>query len=362
MPSAKYAMQPAIREKIREMRFEILEVLDGATLVHHVDPEVGAIMTRGRKILLSDTAGTRQLATFPVSLPRDLFNFSRLAQRAARADKCNVYLNRAGNMMGIRAGTVYAVRDAGLEALGKIQGDSVLHDGFAEDAEGSTYFGEYFRNPERGPVCIWRVDRALEHCVPAHQFAAGEVRHVHGVFADPYNPEMLWSSVGDLKGECHIICTSDRFASLKWYGDGTQKWRAVKLFFTPTHVCWITDSHLEQNYACQMDRKTGVLEVGQAVDCSGWYGTQIGNDAFLAATTVERGPGIFSDHSSLLFSRDGFDWSVIHRFKKDPYPMPYFKNGVINFPSGQVGLDNLYMSGEGLVGLDGKVMRATITV
>lgn len=338
----------------------IREVIGGATIVHHADESEAVYLTCGREIVRVHDGEGVTLGRFPRSYPRDLFNFHRLAQRAARGDKCNVYVNREGRVLGVRASTVYAVDGGNLRRIGRINGDCVLHDGFAEDQLGWTYFGEYFRNPERLAVRIWRTDPALSALEVAREFPAGQIRHVHGIFADPYDDRALWASVGDLRNECYLIRTGDRFASMTWFGDGTQKWRAVKLFFTPTHVTWITDSHLEQNFACRMDRRTGALEIGQEVDCSGWYGTTTRSGHFLAGTTVERGPAIKSKHASLLFSDDGFHWQVAHRFRKDRYPMRFFKYGVINFPSGSMELGDLYLSGEGLVELDGRVIRASL--
>jgi hypothetical protein len=111
-----------------------------------------------------------------------------------------------------------------------IQGDSVLHGGICEDQEGWTYFGEYFMNPARGEVHIFRLDPALKTWEIAHTFQAGEVRHVHGIYRDPYDTQALWITSGDAMGECYLYRTRDRFTTVERIGEGTQLWRAVRLF------------------------------------------------------------------------------------------------------------------------------------
>ncbi len=294
--------------------------------------------TAGRRILKgNERQGWKPVAVFPARMPRDLFAWPRLAQRAARADKCNVFVNSAGNTLGIRGGSVYTIEQGAVHRLIDIQGDCVLHRGICEGVDGFAYFGEYFMNPERVPVRIWQVDAALKSAFIAHEFAANTIRHVHGVYRDPFDAQALWVTVGDFAGECYLLQTRDGFKTLKQYGEGTQLWRAVALYFTEAHVSWLTDSNLEQNYACRMDRKTGKLEVGQQIDCPGWYGATTIEGLSVGFTTVERGPGVKRNESCVLVSNDGFDWREAMTFKKDPYrPVQLFKYGVISCPSGEL--------------------------
>ncbi len=342
--------------------FTIREKYPRITIIHHRCAEEGTLWaTAKRRILFKRGQNWEQAGVFPRSYPRDLFDWSRPTARAMRADKCNLYVNRLGSVLGIRGGWVYALREGALTPLFQINGDSVLHRSFAEDAAGNIYFGEYFMNSERGAVRIWRVAAALDTWEIAYEFPAGSIRHVHGVYRDPYDEEGLWVAVGDFRGECFILRTKDAFKTLERYGDGEQIWRAVKLFFTEDHVCWLTDSNLELNHACRMQRRTGKLEIGMDIANSGWYGTTTREGLHVAFTTVEKGPGITSRFSEILVSRDAFHWESIYAFKKDWYrPVQLFKYGVVNCPSGLMSQHDLYISGEGLVGLDGSSMRIDI--
>jgi hypothetical protein len=226
-----------------------------------------------------------------------------------------------------------------------IQGDSVLHRSFSEDAQGNIYFGEYFMNPERRPVRIWRVAPDLKSWEVACELPG--VRHVHGIHADPFDPGVFWATVGDFAGECFLVRTQDGFQSTQRFGDGSQIWRAVNLFFTKESVNWLTDSNLELNHACRMKRVDGTLEVGQDIDCSAWYGCTTREGLHVAFTTVEQGPGILSNQSSVLLSRDAFHWEKVAGFKKDFWrPVKVFKYGVISCPEGLVGLDGCSIRAE----------------
>ncbi len=340
-----------------------VERIPEATILHHIDPGEKLYATRGRLILSYERDGTwEHMAAFPRAYPRDLFAFSRPSARAFRADKANLYMNRNGHLLGIRAGVVYALRASGnMEPLFTIQGDSVLHGGICEDPEGWTYFGEYFMNPGRGQVQIYRLDPGLERWETAHTFPAGELRHVHGIYRDPFDPQALWATSGDDTGECHLYRTRDRFMSVERIGEGTQLWRAVRLFFTEGSVCWITDSQLEQNFSCRWDRSSGKLTRGQRFDAPAWYGSTTIEGVHVAFTTVEPGPAVQRDTAGIFASSDAFEWEEIHRFSKDAWrPMKLFKYGVISCPSGSMSLERFFISGEGLRGLDGISARLQI--
>jgi hypothetical protein len=341
-------------------KFEIIEKINNATIIHHTDKKSGVWATNGRKVIHRSGDDLWQpVAAFPFSFPRDLFAFSRPSARAMRSDKCNVYVNKFGYILGIRSGIVYRIEKEKSIPLFTIQGDCVLHRSINEDDDGNFYFGEYFMNPGRQPVNIWRVSSDLTQWQKMHEF--NQIRHIHGIYRDLFSEQAYWVTVGDFKGECYLMKSDDCFRSFTHFGDGSQNWRAVNIFFTSGHVNWLTDSNLEINHACRMNRKNGELEIGQALDSSAWYGCTTIEGSHLAFTTIERGPAILSDESSVLISEDAFHWDKIFSFKKDPWkPVQVFKYGVISCPSGEMSIKSFYLSGEGLIGLDGVSIKAGI--
>jgi hypothetical protein len=326
------------------------------TILHHREVDGTLWGTAGRWIVRRGSGGGwSRIARFPFAWRRDMLALARPLARALRADKANLFVNREGNVLAIRASQVYRVgADGSLRPLFSIAGDSVLHGGICEDQQGWAVFGEYFMNPSRAAVRIWRIDPDLETWEVAHAFAPGELRHVHGVYRDPYDEQALWITAGDDDGECYFYRTRDRFETLERFGAGNQHWRAVRLFFTPDHVCWLTDSQFEQNRALRMERATGRLEAGAVLQAPAWYGAQTADGLYIAFTTVEPGPAVQRGSAVVLVSEDAFHWEEIYSFKKDPWrPMKIFKYGVISCPGGALEADELPVSGEGLVGLDG---------
>jgi hypothetical protein len=62
----------------------------------------------------------------------------------------------------------------------------------------------------------------------------------------------------------------------------------VNLLFMPDTINWLTDSNLQLNHACRMNRRNGRLEIGQELDCSAWYGCTTREGLHVAFTTVEK--------------------------------------------------------------------------
>jgi len=335
-------------------KLQVLRRDERAVIIHHVD-ERGTWATHNREILFQHVKSSdwTKIDEFPAAVPRDFFAWFRFTRRAMRVDKCNLFPTRAGKLLGIRAGTVYEIESGIIRPLFSIQGDCVLHRGITESAKSNIYFGEYFMNLARGPVRIWRVSADLNKYDIAYTFDAGTIRHVHGVYRDPYCKNRLWVTVGDYEGECYFVVTDNEFETVQWIGDGTQMWRAVGLLFTNKSVCWLTDSHLEQNYTITLDRESLQLTVHDEVESSSWYCSSTSDGFFLAATTVEKGPGVKTNKALLMFSENGINWETVASFKKDLLPMLPFKFGVISFPSGNFSSDSFWISGEGLIGLDG---------
>lgn len=326
------------------------------TLVHHLEPTL-ALTSRGRTVYVHGVDAESRKVRLPFRFPRDLAFGFRILERLLRADKCLAVPHR-GSVVIIRGGRVYRWNNT-LKALGEIQGDCPLHASACLGDSGALYFGEYYMNPQRGPVRIFKIEASRDQLSVAHVFAAGQIRHVHGIYRDPHHPGRLWVTVGDNDGECYLYWTDDEFATLARVGDGSQQWRAVGLVFTPEKVIWGTDSPHQPNHFVSLDRRSGRLEIGQPVDGTVWYAGTTSDGVFFAGTSVENGPGVSTDQARVYLSRDGLRWELRASFTKDALPMPLFKWGTISFPSGSFPSDRIWISGEALRGLDGVSRRLT---
>ena len=200
-------------------------------------------------------------------------------------------------------------------------------------AVGSThlYYGEYRGNRERDPVHIWESSDAGQTWVPVYQFE--NVRHVHGVFYDPYTTA-LWVTTGDNDSECGIWCTTDGFRTLDQRLGGSQQVRAVHLVFTEAYVYFGSDTPLEPNALYRMCRRTGQVEFLQAVESSVFYGCKRGSKLFFS-TVCEPSEVNTTDRVVVWGSPDGEQWQRIRIFPKDSLAMPLFQYGQVRFPKGK---------------------------
>jgi hypothetical protein len=327
-----------------------------AVIVHQHDAR-GIWATSDRKILYrsinESSSKWIQIGKFPLSFPTDLFLFCRLARRLSRADKSNIFVSSSGNVLCVRAGKVYKLVSGKLEEMFSIHGDCFLQNSAAEHLSGNIYFGEYFRNSKRETVRIWCVNNVLSFYHVAYTFPEHSIKHVHGIYADSYVRGRLWITTGDGMNECHLYYTDDEFKTVSKIGDGSQLWRAVGLLFTEETVLWPTDSDIEQNYLIEMNRRTYAIRKVREFDASGWYSTRTEDGVYIIGLTVEKGDGIKTDSAQVMVSTNTRDWDILFSFKKDKWPMPLFKFGVVSFPYGQYSSKSFWLSGEALDGLDG---------
>ena len=329
--------------------------------VHHMD-ERGVWATRGRDILFRapEDADWRRIGRFPLALPQDLASPSRHARRVLRLERSNVFPTRGGRVFGLRGGRAYRIEDGRAEPLFTIRGDCVMNRAIAESEDGDLYFGEYFMNPGRVPVRIWRVSADLERFEVAAELDSPRVRHVHAVHVDPFRPGRLWVTNGDFEGECHIAYSDDGFRTIEWLGDGTQTWRTVGLIFQEERICWMTDTHLEQNRVVTMDRESGALAFHGERDASTWYQAETTDGRYLATSCVEPGPGIQTRDCRLMVSENATDWTTVARYPKDALPFRFFGFGFLSLPSGRFSSEDFWLSGGGVVGLDDVARRCRV--
>ena len=196
-------------------------------------------------------------------------------------------------------------------------------------ANNAFYYGEYRSNPERSPVHVWNLNEEDEW-QPAWRFE--NIRHVHGVFHDPYE-NSIWVTTGDLDHEAGIWRTYDGFKTLEKVAGDSQQFRAVQLLFTEDFVYFCSDAPDENNFIYHMGRSGKNIEQLAAVGSSVFYGCKVGRNLFFS-TAVEPSGVNKTRFSEVLGSSDGLTWKVVIRFKKDFWPMKYFQYGQVLFPSG----------------------------
>lgn len=334
-----------------------LETLAGTEVVHWFEAATGDRLTsRGNSFTLQ--LGSRRCGfEVPLALPRRMAASLRLGRRAMRLDKSNAVLtgDRTAVVVAYQGGLWrFDLATGALERTGTLrQCRNALHQGVLALDESTVLLGEYGTNPERASVPVWRSRDAGRRWEIAYEFPAGSIKHVHGVYHDPFTGK-LWLPTGDFAGECYLMVTDPEFQKIEMLGDGGQQWRAVNLHFREDKVCWIMDSQLETSYLLSLDRRTGALACGRDFPGPSWYSKELDDGIVLAQTTCELGDGVKDRFAHLFASRDLKEWVEVGRWAKDRLPMHLFKYGILGFADGRQTSRRFAMFGEALTGFDGK--------
>ncbi|MCS6857338.1 MAG: hypothetical protein NZM37_06475 [Sandaracinaceae bacterium] len=338
------------------------EVID-AEIAHHYDPGSGTILLSRAHRFWGKIRGRSFAFSLPASRLHPIFASTRLLRRLTRTDKSSAVFNAEGDGIVVIYRGVVFFYDLKKERLSEAaclwRSRNVLHCGIAVTRAG-IFFGEYDANPRREEVPIWASYDDGRSFQSIYVFPPHHIRHVHGIYADPFSPS-LWITSGDLEGECYLFEASDKgFHSLTRHGDGSQRWRTVALLFEPDALIWIMDSQFQVPHLQRWKRGQSSLEEGQAFPGPVWYIKRFLDGSAVAQTTVELGPGCTSRSAHLWVSHNLWDWQMIASYEKDPWPMPWFKFGVIAFAEGPQPPDDFLIHGEALRHLDGKVLRVGI--
>jgi len=222
----------------------------------------------------------------------------------------------------------------------------VLRKAVAKDTKGDLFFGEYLSNAERGPMRIYRLAAGSSQLEVVYTFAAGAIRHIHGIYFDPVG-DALWCLTGDLGEEARILRSCDGFQTVELVGSGDESWRAVSAVFTAEAIFYAMDAEFTQNKLFRLDRTSGERrEIGD-VDGPVYYSHQCGSELFFAVT-AELCPSQVGK-SATLWRLDGEDLSPLMSFEKDAWSR-YLMYGTLHLPAGPGRDDSFALHGVSLNG------------
>jgi hypothetical protein len=232
-----------------------------------------------------------------------------------------------------------------------------LLNGCCTDKDGSCYYGEYWSNPERQEVYIWRWRRDWDGWRPFHRFSPGEVRHVHAIQYDPFS-ERLWVATGDHDGESLIgyFVGPPDIPELLMVTSGDQGARAASLLFTREFVYWGSDAGRDttetSNHIYRWSRASGQVARVATVGAPVYYSSVDDRERLYFSTAVEGSPSEQDRHARVWASSDGLAWTEAIRWPKDRYPR-IFGHGIMAFPQGRPSGDQLYVVGRAVRGAAG---------
>ncbi len=326
-----------------------------AEACEYIGPE-GVFWSRGRTVLRSDTLDgpVSPVSVIPRPPLRRLLGLTRLGRRLARQAVHNLIPMADGSLLFTFARTAGFIRDGRVRFIGGMARPCrVLRGGCARLPDGSIAFGEYFDNPAREAVRVYRVRAGNRMAEEVHRFAPGEVRHIHSVSWDSHAARAVVAA-GDIGDECRITAFDADFRSSEVLGMGSEDWRAVSPQYAPDAIYFGTDAQFEQNRLLRYDRATGALTTLAEVNGPVFYSAAVG-DGWVFATTAELCPSQTSAEAILYHVAAATGQvRILARFAKDRLSRRYFQLGILNFPFVASSIGKMPVSGTALRGLDGK--------
>ena len=297
--------------------------------------------------------------TLPISLFKSLLSKSRLLRRILRLDKCCVV--PAGNGYIIYwQGSVYHWSNEGhlQKTLTMVNCRNPMHNTIAEIDPATFIFGEYGQPHSSGKKIYKTIDAGLSW-KKIYEFQPDKIRHVHCCIWDKYE-DRLWTFTGDADGECHVINSDSDFKDLKFYGDGSQTFRATGAFIDKRYVHWIMDSPLNESQSVRLDKKSGEIMLGQSFPGPVYYYTKTEDGLHLVCTAQEPGVSLTDNSVHVFASRKLKKWVNIGSFEHDGLDKRIFRFGVGVFPAGTYASNNVVISFDSVKKFDGKVVRVNI--
>lgn len=197
---------------------------------------------------------------------------------------------------------------------------------------GNIYWGEYFDNRERAEVYIYASEDRGTTWRVAYTFPTGSIRHVHNIVYDRWN-DCLWILTGDDGAECKVLRASCDLRSVDVMLAGDQQARAVAAIPTQGGLYLSTDTPFEKNHVYRLDSAGNVVQTGDLASSS-IFGCRVG-EALFFSTMIEPSAANMSREVQIAGSRDGTNWHVLARWKKDSLSMRYFQYGNAFLPDGE---------------------------
>jgi hypothetical protein len=267
----------------------------------------------------------------------------RLAQRLFRFMVTNVIPLDNGEIFLTFDKSVGVIRDGSYRELERMARPCrVLRSACAVDQNGEIYFGEYLANDERGPMRVYRYRPGSNEVDVPYFFPAGSIKHVHGIYVDPYTSSLICLT-GDDEGECRMLKTSDGFQTVEVIGEGDETWRAVSMLFDERAMYYGMDAEFRSNHIYRIDRATGERTSLGDVNGTVFYSKRLGDDLFFA-TTAENAPSQTENVAAIWHVSPDLKLSELVKFQKDQWHGTLFMFGTIHFPYANNLADELYFS------------------
>lgn len=310
-------------------------------------------------LLIHDRLSNEQLEIFLPKSTFDYFTIGRISSRLLRTNKCNALRLDNGVFIFFRQNTLFSLC-LNSRKVSKILDDpitrNVMQNSLCRLDKMGFVYGDYFSNPNRGPVYLkWirNINEQSLHKLDITDFA--KCRHVHNVqyLSDI---EQFVVSTGDLEGECWLMFFDKNLNFKNLIGDGGQTYRTCAVHFWNDCLYWGMDSPLERSFLFKYNLRTRELKSICKLPGPCLYSILKNGRLFLS--TSDEPSKINAEAGLLILECDSERIIFSQKFKKDWYPYK-FKFGVgtlINSSDNQI-----WICYEALSGLDGKCQTINVS-
>lgn len=223
-----------------------------------------------------------------------LRNFTILRKFTVRPECIEMVSTGSGDICALSAGKIYHLQPGEkkfketfiLDHYG-FGDQGMRNDGIVSVGDGTLYFGEYFSNPERTEVKLYKSNNNGRSWEVAFSFPEGQIRHIHAVQKDPWFGK-LWVCTGDADHESMLAFSADSFRTVTSIGQGNQIWRICQLVFTENALYWGTDTGDDiLGGIYKWDRESKELVQLLKSNRAFFYGTRLANGTVVMSTNRE---------------------------------------------------------------------------
>lgn len=272
-------------------------------------------------------------------------NFSIIRKLTIRPECVELTASANGDLCALSAGKIwYKPANSGefhetfrLSNYG-FGDQGIRNDGIINIDDSTYYFGEYFRNPERDKVRLYRSSEDMSYWEVAYQFQPRQVRHIHSIQKDPYSNK-IWVCTGDNDDESMIMWSDDNFNTINKIGYGNQIWRVCQLVFTEENIFWGTDTGSENiSGIYSWNRQNAKLKKHLEIDGAVFFGTRLRNGTIVLSTNREGAKNEKDDKTRLYIFYEGNAIKVIECGTWDhKKPGFWYKYAMLRFQRDQGG-------------------------
>jgi len=319
----------------RKSKFETL----GEGMVNYCDKD-GLFFSRGKSIFKRDRDGKiTKIISLYLNSPDLLLSKSKLYRRLTRSHINHILPVQDDHLLVFVSGKIYYINIKKEEIVYScdIQGSQPIHIASIGD---TVYYGQYLRDPNKPPIKLLCSSPPYSSWTPVKIF--DDIRHIHGVFRDPYTGS-IWVTTGDDDKESKILQFSEENFEVQFSLEGSQTYRTVTLLFDEEYIYYGTDTPREKNFIYRFRRGSSQLEKLTETGGSVFFGTKVKNHLFFS-TAWEPSEVNKEDKVELWSSKNGREWHNSITFQKDWWHNKLFRYGMIFFPDGPGDDEHLWFS------------------